>query len=549
MRTRYNASVNENDAGSRQAIAMKLVWVVVLLATAALAAGLLRADRLANLVSAESPGSIAGFVFYDLNENGLRDRCEPGLERSYLTLAKVTGPEVSEPVEVAATAWDGSYSFSDVEPGDYLVVLGPVPPVGGPQGAPPLPAADAALMHRLTVEAGQSIKEVNFRIALPEAAAAPPSPVGASIEGYVFFDTDGDGVLDEGECRLKGWSLTLLGEDMGAETGVDGGYSFGGLSAGAYRVRLSLVRVPEGIWQATSPASDPRTSVQHEVVLEEGQTASQVSFGVRRLEGTAAIGGFVFEDVNRNGVMDAGELRLGRAHLRLEGVDFSTYSLEPAASEADGSYLLGDLPAGRYRVFASAPMLGLSVRTTGPEGPVVLAEGETLTGVNFGFARLRPASISGRVINDLDGDGVLEEDEPGLGGWSLCLARGSSDVIDCGIIHTEEDGTYAVGDLGPGSHGLRLDHPELKSERDQPPYWVVTVPDAYWRTVILEEGQAATGVDFGVHKVGSPSAGPSPSGSSSGLPIEWWQIVLAAVCSVVVVAGGILAAVGTLRRS
>jgi len=240
MRTRYNASVNENDAGSRQAIAMKLVWVVGLLATAALAAGLLRADRLANLASAESPGSIAGFVFYDLNENGLRDRCEPGLERSYLTLAKVTGPEVSEPVEVAATAWDGSYSFSDVEPGDYLVVLGPVPPVG-PHGAPSLPAPGAALMHRLTLEAGQSIKEVNFRIALPKATAAPPPPTGARIEGYVFFDTDGDGVPDEGECRLKGWSLTLLGEDMGAETGVDGGYSFGGLSAGAYRVRLSLV--------------------------------------------------------------------------------------------------------------------------------------------------------------------------------------------------------------------------------------------------------------------------------------------------------------------
>jgi len=548
MRTRYNASVNENDAGSRQAIAMKLVWVVVLLATAALAAGLLRADRLANLASAESPGSIAGFVFYDLNENGLRDRCESGLERSYLTLAKVTGSEVSEPVEVAATAWDGSYSFSDVEPGDYLVVLGPVPPVGGPQGAPPLPAADAALMHRLTVEAGESIKEVNFRIALPEAAAAPPSPVGASIQGYVFFDADGDGVPDEGECRLKGWSLTLLGEDMWSETGVDGGYSFGGLSAGAYRVRLSLVQTPEGIWQATFPVPDPRTGVQHEVVLENGQAASDVSFGVRRLEGTGAIGGFVFEDVNRNGVMEPDEPRLERAQLRLEGVDFSTYSLEPAATEADGSYLLKDLPAGRYRVFASAPMLGLSIQTTGPEGPIALAEGERAE-VDFGFAQLRPASISGRVINDLNGDGVLEEDEPGLGGWSLCLARGSSDVIDCGIIHTEEDGTYAVGDLGPGSHGLRLDHPELKSERDQPPYWVVTVPDAYWRTVILEEGQAASGVDFGVHRVESPSPEPSSSGSSSGPLIEWWQIALAAVCSVMVVAGGILAAVGTVRRS
>lgn len=527
---------------------MKLVWVVVLLVMAALAAGFLRADRLANLASAEGPGSIAGFVFYDLNENGLRDRCEPGLERSYLTLAKVTGPEVSEPVEVTATAWDGSYSFSDVEAGDYLVVLGPVPPVGL-QGAPPLPAADAALMHRLSLEAGQSIREVNFRIALPEAAPAPPSPAGASIEGYVFLDTDGDGVLDEGECGLKGWSLTLLGEDMRVETGADGSYSFGGLSAGAYRVRLSLVQTPEGIWQATSPAPDPRTGVQHEVVLEEGQTASEVSFGVRRLEGTGAIGGFVFEDVNRNGVMEPDEPRLQRAQLRLEGVDFSTYSLEPAASEADGSYLLSDLPAGRYRLFASAPELGLSVRTTGPEGPIALAEGETLTGVNFGFARLRPASISGRVINDLDGDGMLEEDEPGLGGWGLCLARGSSDVIDCGIIHTEEDGTYTVGDLGPGSHGLRLDPAKLRSERDQPPYWVVTLPDAYWRTVTLEEGQAATGVDFGVHRVESPPPGPSPSGSSSGLPIEWWQVALAAVCSVMVVAGGILARIGARRRS
>lgn len=59
-------------------------------------------------------------------------------------------------------------------------------------------------------------------------------------------------------------------------------------------------------------------------------------------------------------------------------------------------------------------------------------------------------SVSGRVVHDLDGDGVLEPGEPGLAGWDVC-ARVS---VHQGVCYeTKEDGSYSLG-LGFGNPDL-----------------------------------------------------------------------------------------------
>lgn len=389
-------------------------------------------------VHARGGGSIAGYIFYDANENRRHEPNEPGLEAWYLTLAKVASAGFNEPVGIERTAWDGSYRFSNVEPGNYVLFLGPMPPTY----ASPQPAPGTQLENRVTLEAGQSVGEVNFRIALPEATPAPPT-AGASIEGYVFIDADANAAMSDEEYRLYRWSLTLLtpgGQAALVETGVDGHYSFSGLLPGTYRVRLNVgevggVQLGNAVWLFTFPDPYPGTDVVREVVLREGQTVSGASFGLRRLEGAGVIAGHLFEDVNRDGVRDPDEQELYSGYVRLERIDPSSWGFLPTYVGSDG-YLFQGLPAGAYRLTAAAPELDLYVRTAGPEGLVHLGEGQMVDGLDFGFARVlsvTPTPPAGDIERREGSPSAADPADSSSGSalrwWQIAAAAGFSAAI------------------------------------------------------------------------------------------------------------------------
>lgn len=66
------------------------------------------------------PSTIAGNVYLDLNNNGIKDAGESGLAGVSLTLLKTDGPITF--VLNTTTAADGSYSFADLIPGTYTLV-------------------------------------------------------------------------------------------------------------------------------------------------------------------------------------------------------------------------------------------------------------------------------------------------------------------------------------------------------------------------------------------------------------------------------------------
>ncbi len=70
-------------------------------------------------------GTIAGMVWYDMNENGEIDAEEPGV--GGITMALYTGEDVSlNPLTTAITAEDGTYHFDGQEAGYYTVVRMPL---------------------------------------------------------------------------------------------------------------------------------------------------------------------------------------------------------------------------------------------------------------------------------------------------------------------------------------------------------------------------------------------------------------------------------------
>ncbi len=128
---------------------------------------------------------------------------------------------------------------------------------------------------------------------------------------------------------------------------------------------------------------------------------------------TGSIGDFVWEDLNRNGLQDAGEPGIGGVTVTLSGSSSAT-----TTTAANGSYSFNNLQAGTYSVtFATPTAPGQTfVPTTSNVGAndaidsdpvggvvsnIVLAAGEVKNTVDAGFYRL--LNLSGNVWHDVNG--------------------------------------------------------------------------------------------------------------------------------------------------
>jgi uncharacterized repeat protein (TIGR01451 family) len=93
----------------------------------------------------------------------------------------------------------------------------------------------------------------------------------AKICGYKFYDANANGVWDDGEQGLSGWTIELWqGSEKIAETttGPDGSYCFDGLDAGVYVVK----EVAQQYWKCT-------TSSSITVELQSGEISGNNNFG------------------------------------------------------------------------------------------------------------------------------------------------------------------------------------------------------------------------------------------------------------------------------
>ena len=115
------------------------------------------------------------------------------------------------------------------ESGDYGLLSGNVPP-GAPAPAPaPAPTAAPA----------------------PAPAPAPAAAAGSVISGKVFYDKNGNGVMDDGDFPIGGAGvLATSGNSFTfTRTGPDGSYSLSGLGSGTYDVNV----VVGAEWAFTTP--------------------------------------------------------------------------------------------------------------------------------------------------------------------------------------------------------------------------------------------------------------------------------------------------------
>jgi hypothetical protein len=153
----------------------------------------------------------------------------------------------------------------------------------------------------------------------------------SSITGFVYNDSDNDGIKDAGESGINNVTVTLTGtNDLGAAvnltttTNSSGAYTFSNLRPGSYVVvetqpagfvdGKDTPGTVNGVTEGVATPPDSITSID----LTAGQSGINYNFGELL---TSSLAGFVYADVNANGVKDGVEAGIPGVTVRLTGTD------------------------------------------------------------------------------------------------------------------------------------------------------------------------------------------------------------------------------------
>ena len=287
-------------------------------------------------------------------------------------LATLSGSVIAS----GATGADGSYTFGNLLAGTYGVRI---------SGADE--EIDFATTLMVTPVATDATAEITFDGAINRTA---------SIAGSVTADGAGmSGVM----VALSGGADDVA---MMAETGDDGGYSFGGLRRGSYTVSI------------TNP---------DEAMYSFANTSRGVSVGVGQAQGDVSFAGSLIRQSSINGQVSIGRAGLADVMVTLSGAADAT-----DMTDASGVYSFPGLATGSYTVTIANPDAEEYSFASMSED-IELGNSDNQTR-NFPGASLRTASIT--VMVTAEGAGVASAVA------TLKKTTGKS----------EEDRTAATGDGG-----------------------------------------------------------------------------------------------------
>jgi uncharacterized protein (DUF2141 family) len=185
---------------------------------------------------------------------------------------------------------------------------------------------------------------------------------------------------------------------------------------------------------------------------------------------TVDISGTVYHDLNANGNRDSGEPGLAGWNVTASGV------ATPALTDANGAYSFVDLPAGSYQICQQQPS-GQGWIQSEPSATCYTGVSGNTSDKDFG--NYKNGSISGKVLEDADGDGDISEDTVGLTGFTI-EANGTSTDSGAG-------GIYIISALKPGVYDVCQEE-ELG--------WMQSFPVGC-HEVTLTSGEVEVSKDFG----------------------------------------------------
>ncbi|WP_241519937.1 SdrD B-like domain-containing protein [Staphylococcus delphini] len=305
---------------------------------------------------------------------------------------------------------------------------------------------------------------------------ADGTEVSYQLGDKVWDDTNKNGIQDEGEVGIPGVKVTLKDKDgkvlEQTETNANGKYVFDNLKNGIYTVDFEA---PEGY--TASPQnqgndaldSDGPTSAQG--IISDGNNLT-VDQGFYLTETpTRNVGDKVWEDLNKDGIQDDNEPGIANVKVTLTDADGNV--VDTRTTDSKGNYLFENVKEGEYTITFETPegytptITGqgtLEKDSNGASTRIFVETDDDLT-IDSGFYKETPEppaptthNIGDKVWEDLNKDGIQDDNEPGIANVTVTLTDADGNVV--GTRTTDTNGNYLFEDVKPGEYTVTFETPE-----------------------------------------------------------------------------------------
>jgi hypothetical protein len=436
-------------------------------------------------VTPPTKAAVGDRVWNDLNNNGLQDAGEPGVSGVTVQLySYIAG--VSTLVATTTTDAFGNYMFNDLVPTDYYVKFSNFPAgyvlVAPNVGGAPNDAIDSDVEDTFGPGTTNwfSLAPDETRVTV-DAGVRNTVTALSSLGDFVWYDINKNGIQEAGEAGVPGITATLYNATTGAvikttTTDGTGRYLFTDLPNGSYSVGFSSL--PSGYvftgrdltTDALDSDVDPSTGRTGTYTITTPGTNLTVDAGIFATPNVnnakATIGDKVWNDVNGNGIQDAGEPGVAGVTVTLYAGDGTTV-IGTTTTDGAGNYIFTNLDAGNYVVGFSNLPAGFVFTTqnagtdptkdsnpntgTGKTAPITLAAGEINLTIDAGIrATVAKSALGDRVWFDNNANGIQDAGETGAGGVSVTLYNGAGAILATTV--TDATGLYLFPDLDPGTY-------------------------------------------------------------------------------------------------
>ncbi|MGB4958370.1 MAG: SdrD B-like domain-containing protein, partial [Saprospiraceae bacterium] len=428
--------------------------------------------------------SLGDFVWLDTNENGLQDSLENGVNDIKVYLLDHLGVLLDSTLTTMkpGSSSFGFYSFPKIPYGTYRIKFGlrtnfkfTINTLANVTINSDVTNLTEGLTQWLTLIPNQKRDDIDAGYVLMASTTG-------CISGVVWEDSNNSKVREDNETKIAGITLKLHTVDGAilatTNTMAGGHYIFCDLPFGSYYI--STDSIPDKLFVLYSGVSLPFDSdITHQFgrgttrVLNvfPGDTLKDIDLGVAS---KVSIGDFVWDDLNNNGLQDAGEP--GIAGISISLVSEAGTIQSTTQSTAQGNYSFTDVPVGKYRlsfsglagyVFAMNDMTSttLNSKPDAATGITALLDFGTIQNFsNIDAGYVKAASIGQRVWLDLNGNGFFQEGEPGIEDIQIRLFT-TSGVLKDSTKTTDLAGTTFVGEyqfvnVRPGSYYIKFDIPD-----------------------------------------------------------------------------------------
>ena len=377
-----------------------------------------------------TPATISDFVWVDTDGDGEQDITEAGLAGVVVNLYDAA--DLTTPIATTTAVAGGLYEFTGLTPGDYVVGF-------------VAPAGDVFTLQDATIDQLDSDADpttgLTATITLTSGEVEDTVDAGLFtpivISGTVLDDNQADGIQDGADVAIVGIRVELWEDTTGdgvvdtmvafTTTDANGDYTFADIPPGDYAI---VVDTTGYLLSPQDAGADDAIDSDIAVADSTSAVVTYASGDSGDIDGLlftqATISDLVWDDLDADGVQDAGEVGLAGVTVHLYDPVDLVNPIATTTTDADGFYSFSVDP-GTYVMGILAPA-GSTISpqdagaddsvdsdadvATGQTGTVTVTSGETNdtvdAGVYFG------ATISDVVWDDLDGDGIQDAESRGL---------------------------------------------------------------------------------------------------------------------------------------